>query len=150
MREAIFTLKIDMISIPTLVWAMYVGIAIGILVMYYNKIYLGSAIRSILEKGAIEQDNAMTAEALGFDKKPLILRAIGKGILSKYIRPIEKEGVMHYYVTEEERVRVELRYSAKGTDLYVVVVALILFFIVALVASRYLPDIIRAAGDLAS
>lgn len=150
MREALIDLKINMISIPMLVWAMYVGIAIGILVMYYNKIYLGSAIRSILEKGAIERENAMTAEALGFDKKPLILRAIEKGILSKYIRPIEKEGVMHYYVTEEERVRVELRYSAKGTDLYVVVVALILFFIVALVASRYLPDIIRAAGDLAS
>ena len=52
--------------------------------------------------------------------------------------------------TEEDRVRVELRYSAKGTDLYVVVVALVLFLILALIASRYLPDILAAAGDLAS
>ncbi|MBQ7364296.1 MAG: hypothetical protein IJW46_01715 [Clostridia bacterium] len=143
-------LEIQMIAIPTLVWALYVGIVIGILSMYYNKSYLGSAIRSILEHKAIDAENAMTAEALGFHKKPLILHAIENGILSKYVKPIEKDGVMHYYVTEEDRIRVELRYSAKGTDLYVVIVSLILFFIVALVASRYLPDIIAAAGDLAS
>lgn len=143
-------LDIQMISIPTLVWAMYAGIVIGILMMYYNKIYLGSAIRSILEKGAINEENAMNAEALGFKDKRLILRAIEKGILQKYVKPTEQEGEMRYYVTEEDRVRVELRYSAKGTDLYVVVVALVLFLILALVASRYLPDILAAAGDLAS
>ena len=143
-------LKIDMITVPMLVWAMYAGIVIGIVSMYYNKIYLGSAIRSILTNGAIESENAMSAEALGFAKKPLILRAIEKGILGKYIRSVTVEGDVKYYVTEEDRIRVELRFSEKGTDLYVVIVSIIIFFIVALVASRYLPEIIAAAGDLAS
>lgn len=145
-----FFLEVQMISIPMLVWALYFGIAIGVLAMYYNKVYLGSAIRAILEKGAIEEENAKTAEELGFANKKLILYAIEKGILSKYIRPYEKEGVMHYYISEEHRIRVELRYSAKGTDLYVVIVSLVIFLLLAFVAARYLPELIAMAGDLAS
>lgn len=143
-------LDAQMISIPMLVWALYIGIAIGILAMYYNKSYLGSAIRAILDKGAIDEENAMTAEALGFANKKLILRAIEKGILSKYIMPTEKDGVMHYYVKEEHRVRVELRYSVKGTDLYVVIVSLVLFLLIAFLGARYLPDLLSMAGDLIS
>ena len=143
-------LNVEMIDIPTLIWALYVGISIAILTMYYNKIYLGSAIRSILEKGAIEESNALSAEALGFQGKSLILRAIAGGILSKYIKTVEKDGTTCYYVTEEDRIRVELRYSSKGTDLYIVIVALVLFFLVALLATRYLPELIDMAGDLAS
>ncbi len=150
MMMTAFFLDIQMISIPMLVWALYIGIVIGILSMYYNKVYLGSAIRAILDKGAIEEANAKTAEELGFAGKRLILYAIEKGILAKYIRATEKDGVMHYYVTEEHRVRVELRYSTKGTDLYVVIVSLILFLLVALLAARYLPELIGMAGDLAS
>ena len=143
-------LGINMIEIPTLIWALYIGIAAAILTMYYNKIYLGSAIRAILTEGAIEEANAKTAEALGFKNKRLILRAIERGILAKYIKTKEENGEIYYYVTEEDRVRVDLRYSAKGTDLYIVVIALVIFFLIALLASRYLPELIEMAGDLAS
>lgn len=143
-------LGIQMIEIPTLIWALYIGISVAILSIYYNKIYLGSAIRSILEKGAIDEANAMSAETLGFQNKKLIMRAIEGGILAKYIKTVEIDGQMRYFVTEEDRIRVELRYSAKGTDLYVVIVALVLFLLVALLATRYLPELINMAGDLAS
>lgn len=148
MIEAI--LKIQMITIPTLVWAIYAGFVVAMLTMYYNKAYLGSAIRSILEKGAIDEANAKTAQELGFAKKKLILLAIERGVLSKYIMPIEKDSVMRYYVKEEHRVRVELRYSTKGTDLYVVIISLVIFTLIAFLAARYLPDLIAMAGDLAS
>lgn len=150
MMNPFVTLDIQMISIPMLIWAIYIGIVIGVLAMYYNKIYLGSAIRAILDRKAIEEENAKTAEELGFAGKRLILSAIEKGILAKYIKTIEKDGVKRYYVTEEDRVRVDLRYSAKGTDLYIVIVSLIIFALVALVAARYLPELIAMAGDLAS
>ncbi len=143
-------LGIQMIEIPMLIWAFYIGISVAILTIYYNKIYLGSAIRSILEKGAIEETNAMSAEMLGFQNKKLIMRAIEGGILAKYIKTVEIDGQMRYFVTEEDRIRVELRYSAKGTDLYIVIVALVLFLLVALLASRYLPELINMAGDLVS
>jgi len=143
-------LDIRMIEIPMLIWAFYIGISVAILTIYYNKIYLGSAIRSILEKGAIDEANAMSAETLGFQNKKLIMRAIEGGILSKYIKTVEVDGQMRYFVTEDDRVRVELRYSSKGTDLYIVIVALVIFFLVSLLAARYLPELIDMAGDLAS
>lgn len=143
-------LAIEMIEIPTLIWAIYIGISIAILTIYYNKIYLGSAIRAILQEGAIDEANAKSAEVLGFSDKKLILRAIERGILAKYIKAVKKDGELHYYVTEEDRVRVDLRYSSKGTDLYIVVISLVIFFLIALLASRYLPELIAMAGDLAS
>ena len=43
---------IDVVTVPMIVWSVYVGIAIGVVMGYYNKSLLGKAIRSLLEKEA--------------------------------------------------------------------------------------------------
>ena len=147
----IAVLEADMVSIPVLVWALYIGIVIGVLMMYYNKTILGKAVRSVLAQNAIGREAALSAETLGFAKNPFILHSIGKGALARYIRiitPIKEGEVPLYYMEEEDRIRAELRYSNKGTDLYVVIVALILFLLVAFLAARYLPILIDLAGGL--
>ncbi len=144
-------LDADMVSIPLLVWALYAGIVIGVLMMYYNKTILGKAVRSILAQNAIGREAALSAEALGFAKNPFILHSISKGALARYIwivTPIQEGEVPLYYMEEEDRIRAELRYSNKGTDLYVVIVALILFLLVAFLAARYLPILIDLARGL--
>lgn len=141
-----------MISLPTLVWAIYIGLVIGTLVMYYNKSILGKAVRAILAKNAIGEEGALSAKELGFEKNPFVMHSIEKGALGRYIHRKKADGreELLYYITEEDRVRAELRYSNKGTDLYVVIIALVLFTIVAFVAARYLPELIDMAKNLAS
>lgn len=144
-------LDADMVSIPVLVWALYAGIVIGVLMMYYNKSILGKAVRAILTQGAIGREAALSAEVLGFAKNPFIRHSIQKGALARYIRivtPAKEGDAPLYYMEEEDRIRAELRYSNKGTDLYVVIVALILFLLVAFLAARYLPTLIDLAGGL--
>lgn len=145
-------LAITMLNVPTLVWAIYAGLVLGTLVMYYNKAVLGKGVRAILEQGAIEKDKARTAEELGFAKNPFILHSIEKGALSRYIHRTRQEDAsddtLGYYITEEDRIRAELRYSSNGSDLYVVIISIVLLTLVAFLLSRYLPELLSLAKGL--
>lgn len=143
-------LDIDMITIPVLVWAVYFAFVIGIVASYYNKIYLGRAVRSVIDAKAYGEENAKTAEELGFAKSPLILSAIEKGILSRFIKIKEEEGQRLYYMDEELRIRAELRYQGKKSELYFGIIGIIVFLILAFVAAEYLPELFDLLKDLAS
>ena len=136
-------------TVPMIVWTVYIGIAIGVIMTYYNKSVLGKAIRIMLEKQVFGEEKAMTAEELGFSGNFFIMNSIRRGVLARFVRVLEGEE-KRYYLVEEERHRAELRYSNKGTDLYVVIIALVIFLLVAFVAARYLPDWISAAGEIIS
>ena len=140
---------IEVMTIPMIIWAVYIGLVIGVFMSYYNKAYLGNAIRALLAKEAFGKDKAMTAEELGFSNKRLILRSIRRGVLSRFVHTTEDE-TERYYLVEDERHRAELRYSNKGTDLYVAIISLVIFLIVAFVLARYLPTWIAAAGEIMS
>ena len=140
---------IDIMTVPMIVWTVYIGIAIGVIMTYYNRAILGRAIRALLEKEAFGADKALSAEELGFAKNRFIMNSIHRGVLARFVHTTEEEP-KRYYLVEEERHRAELRYSNKGTDLYVVIIALVIFLIVAFVAARYLPDWIAAAGEIIS
>lgn len=140
---------IDIMTVPMLIGALYVGIAIGVIMSYYNKAILGKAIRSLLEKEAFGEEHALTAEALGFARNRLILNSIRRGVLARFVHTVDGEE-KRYYLIEDERHRAELRYSNKGTDLYVVIIGLVIFLLVAFVVARYLNEWISMAGDIIS
>lgn len=141
--------KITVMTVPMLIWALYIGIAIGVFMTYYNKAVLGKAIRALLEKKAYGADNALTAEELGFAKNRMILNSIRRGVLARFVHTTDDEP-NRYYLIEDERHRAELRYSNKGTDLFVVIVSLVIFLLVAFVLARYLPEWVSAAGEIVS
>ena len=41
---------IDIMTVPMIVWTVYIGIALGTILSYYNKAILGKAIRALLER----------------------------------------------------------------------------------------------------
>ena len=143
-------LDIEVVTVPMFVFAIYVGIAVGVLLSYYNKAHLGKAVRALIAQEAFGKDKAMNARTLGFDKKRLILRSIQKGALARFVHVEERDGEKLYYMEDDDRIRAELRYSDKGTDLYVVIIGLIIFLIVAFVLARYLPIWLDVASDIMS
>ena len=46
-----------------------------------------------------------------------------------------------FYIPEENRIRAELRYSAKGTDVFAIIMAIVLFMAVAYAALLLIPMI---------
>ena len=146
----LISLDIEVVTVPMFVFAIYIGIAVGVLLSYYNKSHLGKAVRALVAKEAFGKDKAMSAEMLGFDKKRLILRSIRKGALARFVHVEERDGEELYYMDADDRIRAEMRYSDKGTDLYVVIIGLIIFLLVAFVLARYLPIWIEIAADIMS
>ena len=149
MMYSFLAIGIDIVTVPMIVWSVYIGIAIGVFMGYYNKAVLGRAIRTLLEKEAFGEEKALTAEELGFAKNRMILHSIRRGVLARFVHTVEGKE-KRYYLIEDERHRAELRYSNKGTDLYVVIISLVIFLLVAFVLERYLTDWISAAGDIIS
>ena len=143
------SIGIQVMTVSRIVWMLYFGIALGAIMIYYNKSILGKAIRALLEKEAFGEENAMTAKELGFAGNFLILNSIRRGALARFVHTVG-EDEKRYYLLEDERHRAELRYSNQGTDLYVVIIALVIFLLVAFVLARYLNEWISAAGDIIS
>lgn len=149
-------------TIVLLVWALFAGIAIATVSLWFRQRVLGKAIRTLLAQNAVGADRAMTAGALGIHSR-LLLSAMRKGSLARYIRvlpPAPQEGAEksdevaanageeRFYLDEEKKIQAELRYSGKGADLYIVIIGLILFLILALLAARYLPELaVKYLGD---
>ncbi len=150
-------------TIVLLVWALFAGIAIATVSLWFRQRVLGKAIRTLLAQNAVGADRAMTAGALGIHSR-LLLSAMRKGSLTRYIRvlpPAPQEGGSRpdgevaanageerFYLDEEKKIQAELRYSGKGADLYIVIIGLILFLILALLAARYLPELaVKYLGD---
>lgn len=169
-------LSADMISIPLLVWSLYAGLAIGLVLGYYMKRILGSAVRKLIETGSIGIENAKTLAELGITK-PNIIRSIKKGALSKYIkstlgnRTDLSEGANpssaasapgasaetglagqeeRFYIEEKDRIQAELRYTKSGNDLFPVIISLIVFLMIAFLAARYLPMLLDIIGGIFS
>lgn len=179
-------------TIVMLVWALFAGIAIATVSLWFRQRVLGKAIRTLLEHGAIGAKQAMTAEALGIHSR-FLLRAMRRGSLARYIHILYDDkneggkapdgdnrpdnhsdnrtdnrtncpdnrtdesgaangangtGEERFYLDEEKKIQAELRYSGKDADLYIVIIALILFLLLALLAARYLPELaVKYLGD---
>ncbi len=137
----------SLVSIRIIVWAFFIGLSVAIFLAYFNKSVLGKAVRSIIEKNALSEERAMTLAELDIDKNPFIKHSIEKGVLKRYIKKTDKDKPLaKYYIAENDRIQAELRYSNKGTDLFVVIISLIILLMVAFVLAEYLPELLSLAG----
>ena len=92
---------IDIVTVPMIIWTVYVGIAIGMILTYYNKSILGKAIRALLEKDAFGEEKALSAKELGFAGNFLILNSIRHGALARFVHTVGEEEKRYYLIEEE-------------------------------------------------
>ncbi len=79
-------------SLRTVIIGITIGIIIASASSVYNKRHLGAFIRTMIEKGCLGPENAMTLEALGYDKKLGIAMTVKSGgTLSRWARCREED-----------------------------------------------------------
>ena len=80
-------------KIQYLLWGLFAGTVIAVLLLFYYKKILGSFIRSLLIAEAYTPETAKTIEELGQNENYFVLRSLkkGKGI-AKVINSIANEG----------------------------------------------------------
>lgn len=145
-----------------IIWCIYIGFMIASVIYYYQKKVIGGFVRRVLELGANSPDTALTLTELGYQNHPAIRRELmGRGPLRKTVWEVEdnyregENGVLYcarekaldlnlgkFYISEEKRIEAELRYDNKGTDLFALIIAAVIFFVIAVLACIWLPTLL--------
>ena len=150
--------------------SVYIGATLATVMMYFNKAVIGKLVRKLLKAKAQDKDSAKSLKELGLDKNPFVASALmGKGALRKLVSEVEDERVTlpdgtsyftrekplkvsqgRYYISEESRIRAELRYTAKGSDLVMLIISLLLYLVIAYVVYLFVPFILDFFNQVVS
>ena len=142
--------------------SVFIGAVFATVMMYINRTLAGKAVRAIINTNAIGRENAKTLQELGLSNSVFVLRELKKkGVLRKLVSEADDEivdlpdGSSYYtrekpldlkqgrfYIREENRVRAELRYSSKGSDIFMLLISIILYLVIAYGVYMFIPFII--------
>ena len=143
-------------SLELVIWCIYIGFVVASVMSLYYKRFLGAFVRKLLEEEAFTPDKALTLGELGFENNSIIKSQLKSGgVFSSIVFMQEDEiklkgdsavpvyhdsidfSTARFYIPYELRIRAELKFSHKGTHVMGVVIAIILFFILALIATIF-------------
>lgn len=66
-------------TLKTVIIGLYVGFLAGILISFYNKVYLGSFVRRLVKKEVFSPEKALTLDEIGMKNTFFLRRALIKG-----------------------------------------------------------------------
>lgn len=145
------------------IWCMFIGLMLASIFMFYQKKVIGAFVRALLSAEASDSASAKSLMELGYSRNYPVRSALRKGgALRKLVwetgdNYVENEQGIKYsarqtpmdvntarfYITNENRIRAELRYSEKGTDVFMLIITALVFLMVAYLAVTYLPDLLN-------
>ena len=146
------------VSIEALIIFAMIGMVIACFMGSFNKGTLGGFIRTLLRNNCLLVDSAKTLGELGYLKNTAVRASLKNGYLKKFVHCVEDEqGILrssenktgtvefndaHFYIPEEEKYKVEVRFEGKKTNplTYVLMVVAAIAITVFLIA--ILPDIL--------
>ncbi len=149
------------------IWALFVGFSIALVMALFSKRYMGKFVFTLLEKKIDSPEKAMTLSELGYGKNPFVRMAlVGKsaysGLIFEKNEKVTYNGdsvvpaVRHkvdyasarFYIPKLLFPRAEIRFEKKGTHLMAVIVGLIVFFVFTMLILFFLPDITEMIKDI--
>lgn len=132
-------------TLELIIWSLYIGASISVFAIFYTRRILGSVVRRLIENGCSSEESAMTLSEIGSEKNFLAKFSIKHGILRSVVSAVPASGsesTPRYYIEESKRIRSELRFSGKDTDVFGIIIALVVFFAVAVALNILLPYLI--------
>lgn len=138
-----FLTEYKSLDLTMILLSFLIGIIIASAAMIYHQVFLGGIIRRIIEKNALSPEKALTLDELGYSKNNLFVKFALKenSTFRKHIQSPE-ESKDRYYIPEEKRIGLEIRFRKKGNGILGIVFAAILFAIAAFVMLTVIPWLI--------
>lgn len=136
-----FLYEYNGLSLDLIIWSLFVGVVLASIGIYYSKHVLGSLVNKLLDEKALSPESARTLEEIGFGKRPLIRFSLRKK--STFRKTVFSEDEKHYYIPLEKAEHAAFRYDRKGNTLFGIVMTVLIFAVVALLTSAFLPPILE-------
>ena len=148
-----------MMTVNIAIWSIAAGMVVAMLGIYYNRTILGGFVRTLIGRGALSKNEAITVSEAGYEKSFFIKRALKRGgMFRKIVFEIEDEimvaseghsfsarskpmdiNTARFYVAKENKIMAEMRYDNKGVDVFGIIVAIILVAVFAYLATLFVP-----------
>ena len=132
-------------EIQTILVMFMVGFGVAAIVTYYNKKFLGSLVRSLLEIDATSEESAISLSEIGIKLSPAMKHALRPGTSFSKTVVVTEDG--KYYI---EPSRVELAKSKYHDEKITVVFVLLILLILsaaALAVTYIFPDLLSMAKE---
>ena len=143
-------------TLNIIVWSLFIGFFIAIVITLYNKIVIGSAVRKLLKKKAHSENEALSASELGC-KNVFIRFAFRKNsTLRKMLctadgsaDSVKKHNMedIKFYVPQKSVKKLEVIYGKNGVTVGNIILAIIALVIVALIAFTVADKLITMTSD---
>ncbi len=163
-----FNFIFDMSTIELISFSVFIGASLASILLYINKTVLGSVVRALLRANANDIESAKTVAELGLSKNFLVCSALKKdGALRKLVSEVQDnvislpDGSSYYkrdskvdiksarfFIREDNRIRAELRYSSKGSDIFMLIISILVFSVISFAMTMFIPYIMELFGDV--
>ena len=139
-------------SFEKVVWAIFIGVVIASVMIWYSKGFIGRVARRLANKKAHSPEDAWTLRELKLDNI-FIRRALKDkySVLRKVVYcTIDKEKLKRidfydakFYIPEELKDRAYFKYKGNNNTLSVVLLVIVVMFIMALLCLKYIPQLVE-------
>ena len=128
-----------------------IGIFIASLAILYRQNVLGNIIRKIVQKDAIDEQNALSFKDLGYTNKNFLVKHAlrEKSLFLKNISVIKDEsGEKLYYINQDKKDFLLSRFRTKGTNFTALILGIILFLSAAFICLTIIPMFAEQIKDI--
>lgn len=151
-----FDINVNDGSLEVLLWSIYIGITLGVLLSILYRVYTGSFVRAIVEAGALDEEHAVSLSELSFRGKWYVKRLLrpedtlgrifmrigGDAADRKHPQKIDF-GAARFYLPEERRIGAETRFVVEKSPVRTFIIAAVLLFAVFFAATVFLPELLQ-------
>lgn len=139
-------------TLNIIVWSLFIGFMIAIGVTLYNKIVLGTIVRSLIDRQAFCEEDSLTASEVGCNNIFIRFALRRGGSFRRIVRmtgDTEYEQVKgdfttaRYYIPSENVHRAEMIYGKAGASVFSVLLSILAFLAVAFISFIVIPDLIQ-------
>lgn len=164
-----FDIDVNGSSMLFLIWAIYAGIVIGVLLSMICRVYAHRIVKAAVDKGADSEANAKTVEELGLGKGWIVRRMLraDSGLRKVLCCANEQEfpqpktskwfgervqktpfDTAKFYLPEERRVTAEVRFPEESHPVRNFILAAAVLFVVAFLAVTVIPELLTMTDNL--
>ncbi len=144
------------IDINIILISVFIGIIAASIAIVYRRYVLGGIVRVIVDKKAFSEESAITLEDMGYKNNIFVKFALRKSsTFRKTVHGVGEENkdsgiVPRFYIPENIYMREEIKYCKKGTNVFGVFFAAVLFLVIIYLLVNYIPWIIDSLTGLFS
>ncbi len=152
------------ISVEIIIVFSVIGMIFACFAASFNKGTLGAFVRTLVRNECFSKESAKTLGELGFLKKSAVRSSLKRGYLKRFVRCVEddegtlkssdnREGKVefndaHFYIPEEDKYKIEVRFEGKKTPPVMYFVMIIAGIVLSVVLIKVLPNILAMLNDL--